>query len=237
MERRKHKRYSVDNVQGTVVLKSDARVVNMSVAGMTLETNHGLRMGRPLSVTMGDSGRAMRLTGTIVRCQMVGTRVVGGGEVQPVFRAGLHLEGMLTDTAEEFLGFMRDHARIEVERRVFGRFKLYEGQSVTVESEQPFQVLTLSLSGMRVESNRAPQAGGRVELVLDLHGASVQARARVVAVESSPARENEPPTQWIDLEFAPLADGERIALEEFIQRELETGEAPADGAVSAPAES
>ena len=236
MERRKHKRYSVDNVQGTVVLKSDARVVNMSVAGMTLETNHGLRMGRPLSVTMGDSARAMRITGTIVRCQMVGTRIVSAGEVEPVFRAGLHLEGMLTDRAEELLGFMRDHARIEVERRVFGRFKLYEGQSVTVESEHPFQVVTLSLSGMRVESKRAPDPGGRVEVDLDLHGSVVHAGARVVAVDSAPVAENEPPAQLIDLEFAAMADSERSTLEEFIRRELETGEAAAQDAFSAPAE-
>jgi hypothetical protein len=217
-ERRRHKRYRVANVEGTLVFKSDARVLNVSVAGLTVETTQALRVGRPITITLATEREPLRLAGVVARCRLVATRAVGGEE-QPVYQAGIRLEGMLSETAQRFLGFIESHVRIELERRVFGRFTLASGDTVMVEPAAEFQVAVISMSGMRVECDAGPEAEAVVEVEIRLNGSAIRVRARVVATASAG---DEPRRHVVDLEFAELAEAERTKLEAFIRREVES---------------
>ncbi len=230
VEKRRNPRYAVRNVEGTLHFNTQARILNLSLTGMAVETGTALRIGRSYSLTLHHGAASVRLAGAVAWCQLRRTRKTSGGDSVPVYEAGLHFDGMLSDRAHQLLRLLEESAIISMETRVAGRFKVPDGERVHMESEYDFLVTKVSASGMLIETEVSPELESVYSLEFRLGTRSVRADCRVANVRAGETADRRT-THLVGLEFAAMRSADRQVLEEFISRELHEARdtPPSDG--------
>lgn len=224
-ERRRSARYAMDHVRGVLHFSADARVLNMSLSGAALETSIPMRLGRTYTMTICDrAGQELKLQGEVVRCRLRALAKGEGHDSAPVYEAGMHFGGTLTDAATDLLRFLERSAIVEVGQRILGRFILTAGAMAKIDSGLPFLVKSISLSGMLIETEIAHPVGATFDLEIDLAGQTLHARGRI-AFSQQVKRVNRPALAALGVEFVDLEPETQEMLGALIQREL----APPDG--------
>jgi hypothetical protein len=220
-ERRRHPRHQVNDVKGTLHISAGAKIINMSLTGLAVETDTQMRVGRSYSLTLKHgTDFVLRLAGTVVWCHLRGIRKTDGGETRSVYHAGFRFEDILTEKAQELTRFLEATAIIALDTRISGRFKLKLTEPVDLDTEYPFVVKTISASGLLLETETAPPEGTTFEMEVHLHGAVLQTRGRIVHSREINNPKSGRITQ-IGVEFVDSAETDRRAIEEFIARQLQ----------------
>ena len=179
-ERRRHPRLPVEGVSGGFLFSTNARIPNLSLDGMALETSDYLQVGRSYSLKLAHKEEELSLTGCVVWCRMVGTERSEDGEAVPVYSAGLQFENLLSGTAREVHRFLGSNAVISLEKRLFGRFRLHGGETADVGFQASFRVEKISLNGMEVASDTFVEPETVLDLEMRVGGRSVTTSGRVV---------------------------------------------------------
>jgi c-di-GMP-binding flagellar brake protein YcgR len=220
-ERRRHARHPVNDVKGTLHISTGARIINMSVTGMAVETDTQMRVGRSYSVTLKHGADfVLRLSGTVVWCHLRGIRKTDAGDTRSVYHAGFRFENVLTEKAQELTRFLEATAIIALDTRISGRFKLKITEPVDLDTEYAFVVKTISASGLLLETETAPPEGTVFDMEIHLHGAVLETRGRIVH-----AREVKDPAAGrktqIGVEFVETSETDQRAIEDFIAHQLQ----------------
>jgi len=219
-ERRRSPRHPVGDVEGTLHISTGAKILNMSVTGMAVETDTQMRVGRSYSLTLRHADDfVLRLSGTVIWCHLRGVRKTETGQTMSVYHAGFRFEDVLTEKAEELTRFLEATAIIALDTRISGRFKLKLTEPVNLDTEYRFVVKTISASGILIEAETPLPAGTVFDLEIHLHGAVLQTKGRVVHARDATAADGARATQ-VGLEFVETAETDRHAIEEFIARQL-----------------
>lgn len=213
--RRRHRRYEVAGLGGRLVVPMEVRVVNLSLGGMSLETNDYLQFGRNYSVNLDHNGHRVTLVATVAWCKLRHTKKNPSGDVVPVFRAGLRFQVLSGERLHELWQIIRDHAVVEVDDSVFGRFAPEQPQVVELDSDYKFSVRKLSLSGMLIETDFVPELEARLPLEVLLPDSPIEALARVASVPNLGQRARGEPTQ-IGVEFCGLDSQRRSELRAYL---------------------
>jgi len=222
-ERRRSPRFDVSGVQGTFQFTLDMTVVNLSVSGMAVETNHRLTVGRRYLFKVYDGGIQVSLPGTVAWCVLGRTKRDEGGSVRPVYRAGIQFDEVLTEQARTLLDLIEAKAVIEPQARLFGRFAVRSGDAIHVDAREEFLVRRLSASGMLVEAPFVPEVGTTVAIDMELGGKRLAGSGRAVYVRPLADEGDEEEKAEIGLEFIELSPEGRRALESFISGRLAQG--------------
>ena len=224
--RRRHRRFEVAGLGGRLVVPMEVRVVNLSLGGMALETNDYLQFGRRYSVNLDNGGRRVTLVATVAWCRLRSTKKNPSGEVVPVYRAGLRFQVLAGERLHELWEIIRDHAVVEVDDSVFGRFAPEQPKVVELDSDYRFSVRKLSLSGMLIETDFVPELEARLPLEVMLRNSPWKALARVASVPNLGRRAIGELTQ-VGVEFYGLDSESRAALKAYIAGFLD--DAPTTG--------
>jgi len=226
-ERREHRRYPVEGVRGTFLFTTDAQVINMSLDGMSIETTNPLKVGRKYSLKLEEQGGGLPMHGIVVWCSLVKTTRSEKGEVQPVYKAGVHFEDLLTSKARDLRKFIRHNAVISLENRLFGRFRIEPEQSADLLFEADFLVRQLSISGMLVETDVAPPIDSECRMdirLAEVEFSTVVRIARVERLERSDSEDEDSeelsPIIFLGIEFVEMDEEARKTLLQFIETEL-----------------
>jgi len=205
------------------VLTASARILNMSLTGMAIESSANLRVGRSYTLRLihGDT-IGPELSGTVVWCHLNAARPTESGETSPVYEAGMRFDHMLTQAAHELLTFLRATAVLSVQQRLTGRFSVNIEESVALNAECEFVVRTLSASGMLIETDVSPEPNTTIDLRVQLGGAAISARCRVAFVRDIGEQEKRRITA-VGVEFVSMPEPDRAVLDEFIARLLTAG--------------
>lgn len=164
---RRHKRYEVDGVEGTLVVSHDARVLNMSLTGLAVETTSLLKLGSSYWVRLPQGEGELKFKATVSWCRLVGVRRSASGDSGPVYNAGLDFRESLDERARQILVFLQEHVVMEVGERLAGRFRPREEVPAELSGRHPFEVRRLSLTGLLIETPFAPDLGTQLEMELD----------------------------------------------------------------------
>jgi hypothetical protein len=219
-ERRRHPRHQVNDVEGTLHFSSGAKIINMSLTGMAVETDTQMRVGRSYSLTLKHGADfVLRLSGAVVWCHLRGIRKTDGGETKSVYHAGFRFEDVLTEKAQELTRFLEATAIIALDTRISGRFKLKLTEPVDLDTEYPFVVKTISASGLLLETETTPPEGTIFDMEVRLHGVVLETRGRIVHTREVTDPKKGRVTQ-IGVEFVESAEAERRAIEDFIAQQL-----------------
>lgn len=224
-EKRQHPRYEVEGLDGRLRYNTDARVLNLSVDGMALETPAWLHVGKEYRLKLGSGEELLDLEGTVVWCHLVGNRTRRDGSTGPLYQAGVRFGETLSDQARRILNFVRRAGVVGVASRVFGRFKVRREEAVDVAFEHPFEIVRISLSGMLLEADLLPDVGAHFSLEVETPAGVLNPVVVVRYVEPAlnPAGE---PTQSIGVEFHRLTDEDRKLLKRLIDDQIAASEPP-----------
>jgi len=223
---RRGRRFPVENVLGKLHFNTEARVLNVSLTGVALESALPVRVGRCYSITLRhDDEQVVTLSGKVAWCHLKGTRRSEAAETTPVYAAGLAFDDTLTEKAGQLIRFLEHAAIITVGQRVTGRFKVAAAQVISLATEHEFVVKSLSSRGMLIETDLSPETGAVFEIEAALPGYTLQTRARVAGVKESRLAEKRVLAE-VELEFVGLGNAERSRLSDFIAAELEPPDPP-----------
>ncbi len=216
-ERRRSPRVQLTDTHGNLIISLDGKVLDISVAGIAIETHSRLSPHHRISLRLRKGPELLQLQGRVVWCFLQGTRANGQGEAVPVYRAGIEFTDVLSDLARDLLGFLETHAIVTVETRIFGRFRLEES-SVSVSSSAEFEVRSINLHGMAVETSLALEAPAMCDVELLIEPRPLTCRARVVSERALPLGGER---YEVALEFLELDEGDQVLLREVIRTHLE----------------
>lgn len=221
-KQRAHRRFEVEDVRGSFLVSTDARVINLSIDGLALETGSPLKVGRDYSLKLGPADDSLPLLGRVVWCSLVRTEKTAAGEVTPIYRAGLHFEDVLAGRPNELVRFIRKHAVVSLEQRLFGRFKIDREKATNVGCQSEFRVRQLSLAGMLVEMDMAPQVDSRFDTEIRLDDLCFETHARIVraAPVEAPGGEPDGGLFLVGVEFLEMGSEAHAALEKFLDQQV-----------------
>lgn len=214
-EKRRHRRYDVEGVQGRLRMSMDATILNLSVDGMALETHSWLSVGRKYSFKLRrDEHGDIPLTGEVVWCNLVRTARDEHGETLPVYRAGVKFDDVLSETAQEVRSFIEKKAVVRLDTtRLFGRFRVPD-QGADVALDQSFEVRRMSFSGMLIEADFVPDLEARFRIELRAGEDPVHVGVRVAHVKE--LEDPDGTRAAIGVEFLDLTPEAREALATLI---------------------
>ena len=218
-ERRRNPRHAVGDVTGRLHISTGAKILNMSVTGMAVETTTQMRVGRSYSLTLRHADDfELRLSGTVIWCQLRGIKKSRSGDTVSVYHAGFQFEDVLTEKVDELTRFLEATAIITLDTRISGRFRLKLTEPVDLDTEFRFVVKTISASGVLIEAETPLPAGSVFDMEIHLHGAALRTRGRVVHVRDA---DHTVRVAQMGIEFVEAAPADRQAIEEFISRQLQ----------------
>lgn len=220
-ERRIFGRHEVEGVRGTFLFSTDAKVVNLSLDGLAVETSSYLQVGHEYSLRLEHASRPMHVRGRVAWCSLVRTSRDRRGDVAPVYRAGLHFEKILGEEATDLYRFIERSAVVRLEGRVYGRVRIQPPESANVQHETRFELRRISQSGMGIESDFAPAVDAMVHIEMRLNRKKFVGSGRLVHMQQLEEKETGVPRVLIGIEFIDLEERFRGVLEGFIRMLLD----------------
>ena len=220
-ERRSHTRLPVEGVSGGFLFSTNARILNLSLDGMALETSDYLQVGRSYTLKLRHEDEELTLRGRVVWCRMVGTAPSESGDAAPVYSAGLQFEDLLSGAAREVHRFLGSNAVISLDKRLFGRFRLQEAETADVGHQASFRVEKISLNGMQVDSDTfvEPETVLDLELRIGRKGLTTSGRvAHCKRLEPQPGVES---ASRLGIEFLDMSDEARQAIQSLIRKAIQ----------------
>jgi hypothetical protein len=163
---------------GEIQVSLHAKVLDIGLAGLAIETGTRLTPQHSLGLRMGSNGGELALSGYVVWCFFHGTAAGPSGDQHPVYRAGIEFSDVLTQRATDLLRFLEAHAVVTMETRLFGRFRLEEAGPVSLHSTAPFKVSAVRGDALEIESDLGlePTVGAPILVSLPKDSETVTAR-------------------------------------------------------------
>lgn len=214
-ERRRSPRYTVHGVRGWLVLQAEARVLDLSLRGVSVETGHHLQVGKTYAIKLTHEGRELRLSGVVLRSRFGKLRREGQSE--PNYRVGIRFADLGEEQAAALRGLLGASAEISIGSEVVGRFELGLPESVRLHRDYQFDVRKISATGMLIEANLAPRLDSLVEVCVPLGGEELRAAARIAFIEPVAGAAER---HQLGIEFRDLSPAARAQLEGFIASQV-----------------
>lgn len=220
-DRRKYKRYETTNVHGSLLFRSQVDVLNISLTGLAVESGERLDVDREYHLRIEHDEEILELTGKVIWCQLVSTRDAEG-DIVPIYRAGLEFPNVLREGAQPIRRFIEHNAILTLDQRIFGRFEFRTDGRVDVDTQYDFLVKSLSLSGMRIETEIMAAPQSVFDMRIDFPESSVDLKGRVVHTRPVNNFKGKHPLTEIGIEFSDVPQESREILAGYIREELET---------------
>lgn len=215
---RRHKRYDIEDVHGTLAYNLDARVLNISLTGMAIETESLLKVGEGYNLNIPRPEGQLRVQADVQWCHLVRTERTESGEVKPVYRAGVDFRSILDEKATQMLRFIEANVVVDLEKRLFGRFHLEEDRAVDLDRNEQFVVRKISLSGMMIETSFIPRQGTVYPIEVRFDSTTLETGVRIVHARKP--EDEEGPVE-VGVEFVNLEADGRKKIETLIEALLE----------------
>ena len=215
-ERREHARLPVEGVSGGFLFSTNARILNLSLDGMALETSEYLQVGRSYSLKLTHDDEELPLRGRVVWCRLVGTASGADGDTVPRYSAGLHFENLLSGTAREVHRFLGSNAVIS-QKRLFGRFRLPESETTDLGYQASFRVEKISITGLQVASDTFVEPGTVLDLELKIGTKRLTTGGRVVHGQHLDPQPGVESASRLGIEFVDLGEDTERAIRDLIR--------------------
>ncbi len=189
----------------------------MSLTGLAVESRKPLAIGTKYDLNLHNGRETIQINADVQWCHLVRTERRGTSDVSPVYQVGLDFRHVLGHQARELLSFLEHNIVIDLERRIFGRFKLGLGEPVGLDAHHDFLVRKLSFSGMLIETDLAPQVGDAFDMEMDPDKLHLKTRGKVIHTEPLP---REPGFQ-AGIQFLQMPAESRQTLKQLIEELLE----------------
>jgi hypothetical protein len=226
-DRRRYPRYEVQEARGLLAFSVEAKILNLSLTGVAIETSSALRIGQRYSFRIGGGEGGFSLPGTVRWSTLLRTEKTPSGDFQPIFEAGLAFDDLLSPTGEGLRRFLEDHVVLDTESRLCGRFRPVSAQLevAQVSAEFAYTVVLIGLGGMLISTDYSLALDEVFCFSTRLNGDTLETLGRIANVRELREGGEGAHTFLIGVEFRETAEAQRRTLQEFIRHEMERMEA------------
>ncbi len=213
-EKRRHPRFSVQGLQGTVMFSTPVEIVNMSLGGAAVRADMRLNIGREYVLRLEVDNQGLNVKGVVVWSTLSGLRRNEAGEMVSQYSAGLRFRDVVTDQLSRLLEFI-DQNKVNPEKRLAGlRFRISAGMAV-IDATQSYEVELISLSGMLIRTDQDLVIEGLHPMeLLPPNEPSIHFTGRVAS--SIEIHEDGPAFHEVGIEFVQMAPNDRARLDAFV---------------------
>jgi hypothetical protein len=220
---RRHKRYylELNDLTGKMSLSDKVEILDIGPGGVAFKADRRLNPGREYTIKLQDKGNTLNVSGTIVRSELKGIEARDSGESVSIYAVGMQFKDGSADQVADFLKSIvqqqKETAPLPEERRLNVRFQITDLNEHILSYPANFNVKTISLSGMLIQTDQALGIDSSVPMELSLNdGTSVNFIGRIVSCHM---KENKGQTHYdIGSEFTDLTDNEKTLLQTFIDQ-------------------
>jgi hypothetical protein len=161
-EQRRHKRFTVEVLEGRMLFASQTRILNLSISGAAIETDRRLNPGNEYTLKLKQKGKALTLKGRIAWSVLSGSRKTAHGEMAPMYRAGMTFTDVMSDKTAALIEFIDENKNVNESRLSGLRFNIEPAKEAVLDF--PYQVKKLSLGGMLIEAGQALSPDDRFQM-------------------------------------------------------------------------
>ncbi|MFC1850302.1 PilZ domain-containing protein [candidate division CSSED10-310 bacterium] len=211
LEKRQHERFDVENMAGAILMISEVSILDLSLGGVSIETNKKLEMGREYTLVIEQPDKTISVTGRVVWSLLKTFITAEDGSSLPVYQAGLRFKDILTDEAFAILPFISAN-KDEIEKRLRGlRFTINSDNPTFLKSTFKYKVKQISLGGMRVQVNHELKRDDSYPMEISLGQELFKITGRITS-----CRKQGPKRYDVGLAFSELTDEDQAKLADFI---------------------
>ncbi len=171
-DKRRFRRFTVDvmEINGKLILANEVEILDISVGGASVRADRRLNIGNEYTLKIEDRMKAVSLKGEVVWSVLSEVRKAPGGEMVPIYTAGMRFSDMSVENAMALKDFIESHEKCYLlqdamyelgDLRLNIRFCVDTPEKVFLDSPESYRVRKLSLGGMLIESNRALEVEDR----------------------------------------------------------------------------
>jgi Tfp pilus assembly protein PilZ len=223
-EKRRHPRFTVEDVQGQVVLASKVEILNLSLGGVAIRADRRLNIGSQYTLKLEMGDRFIAMPGVVVWSVLSGLRKAKGGDA-PEYSAGLRFTAVVDDRIAGLIEFI-DENRIVEEHRLAGlRFQVEAPGKAVLDGLEACRVRLISLSGMLIEAERALDVDRVYAMSFQTPGGDgVSAAGRVASCLEDASGSSR--RFRIGVAFMDMSSADRARLEGFVRSLTQGGARP-----------
>jgi len=219
-ERRRGPRHEAHGLEGVLHLEAEARLLNASVTGMSVQTAVRPQVGRSCEIAVRRAGMPpLRLTGTVVWCRQA-ARIRRERARSALFDAGIKFHDVMSKAAAELVRFLEASSFLSLDQRLANRFRVKLQEPAHLTADCAFRVRKISRHGMLIETEPCPEVNSLAKMELHLDGRSCAFTGRIAyaadAEETAGARASQ-----LGVEFVDLPATSRDIIHTFIARHIE----------------
>jgi Tfp pilus assembly protein PilZ len=220
-KKRRYPRYPVQgmDIRAHMLFSEEIDLHNLSVSGACIRTMKDLRLGGKYLLRIQDDKIARS-----IRCKVIWKRDTGSDErIHKEYTAGLQFQNIASDELVSLKDFMRNSG-VPVEKRVSDefrpgplRFSITLNKKAALKCPKTLNVRTISLGGMLIESESAPELESRhiMKLPLLRWSEPIKLKGRIASI--LPRKDSSNPLFDIGVEFLAITDTDRARLDCFIR--------------------
>ena len=214
-EKRKHKRYNVEGVQGSVYSMSDLDLTDISIGGMAIETTGRLDIDREYTFRVKDKNASISLKGCSVWSFLGQIEEKGTRSLIPIYRTGIKFTDLLDERANILLNFIDENKMSTSERRLRGiRFKVANSENIKICYPYKYDVKKISFSGMEMEAEKPFTPGTREDMEIVFDNKALNVKGRIVHCKEIPVRNFV--KYKMGVEFVEISDKDKEVLGSFL---------------------
>jgi Tfp pilus assembly protein PilZ len=223
---RKNKRYKIDSVEikSKMVLAKYVKILNISIGGVALQTDKRMTVGSQYTLKIESKGKTLNVRGTVVWSVLSESIRDAGGNIIPIYTAGLKFADTSPEKTGEIVNFIEAHKRaadreIDIHSpsglRLHVRIHIEDPEKAILDSEERHRVRNLSLGGMLIESGYPLETGNQLPMEITLSdNETIKVRGKVVSCTLT--KNNKPGHYDLGIEFSDIPARDRKILETFL---------------------
>ena len=218
---RRHPRYRLGSreLNGQMTFASEVSILDVGMGGVSLTADKRLNIGGRYTLKLEANGKVISLSCEVAWARLSATKRVAGGDTVPLYTAGMKFVGLSSDNAADLQQLLhvvsREQLPRDEDRRKHPRVPAEPPGLALLNFPARYQVRTISLSGMLIESADAVEGESRIPMALSLpDGRRIEFLGRVVSCR--PNDDGGTEGHHIGIEFVDLTDASREALGTFI---------------------
>lgn len=222
LNNRKHKRFELNNheVNGKMVLATEVEVVDISISGIAVKANRRLNIGSEYSLKL-EASKNISISGTLVWCSLIETRMGTDGEAIPIYSAGIQFKDLSTEKITELQYLIDNHKTNELHvigsTRLNIRFQIKDPESATLSYPDNYKVKTIGFGGLCIECLQNFEIDSRIPMEMFIHDEIPLKFMGRVASSKEIAKKSKKKYN-IGIEFLDLTEKDRELLASFIDQ-------------------
>lgn len=210
-DQRRHRRYTVEGIRGTMLFAPDMRILNISIGGAAIETSKRLNPGSEYTLKLEDVGKTLTIKGVIAWSVISQSSKGPRGELVPMYRAGIQFTNIITEKTARLIEFIEGHKKVDEARLCGLRVNIDSPHKAALDF--PYKVKKISMGGMQIETEQPLATDERFQMeVLLEEEKGMRFMGRIAY-----CNEVEEGRYTTGIEFVEMADDSKQNLIQYIQ--------------------